>query len=83
MDHKQQESRRRAARTFMNALDELESVLQSHPDAADGGQAAPPTPPPPARRLPPEEPDLVEWLDEAVQYIEQFMSDQSPTEDSE
>lgn len=82
MNHQPQDSRRRAARNFVNALDELETVLQSdkseptetsHPSSARHRKS---------KQLPPEkrretaghDADFGQLLDDAVQDIEQFMA---------
>jgi hypothetical protein len=85
MDHKQQENRRKANQKFMHSLDELETVLQS-----EERQEGPPQPPSAAQTAQPKSPakrtvndgaSFGELMDEALQDIEQFMSE--PSDDRE
>lgn len=80
MDNNPQDKRRQAARKFVNALDELETVLQSTPAAAPEPSSQPA--PPAAAELPAEDTDadvdLGQLLDDAVQDIERFMSSEEP-----
>lgn len=80
MNDQSQESRRHAARKFVNALDELETVLKANDDrsasedassdlsTAELGQAADAAPADDATS------SLEQMLDDAVQDIEQFMA---------
>jgi len=92
MNHQPQDSRRRAERKFVNALDELEMVLKSAPPDSSAAAAAAPHPPtsaaPPHRDQPRQSPQVTEaandfgkLLDDAVQDIEQFMAAEAPTQD--
>jgi len=82
MNHQPQDSRRRAERKFVNALDELETVLKSAPSdsaanhpsdrAATSHQDQPQ--PPTSPKAAGEANDFGQLLDDAVQDIEQFMA---------
>ena len=80
MNHEPQNSRRQAARNFVNALDELESVLKSEPLELDDEPPRDATrrqvnPQPNAQPTDlPEEADLDQLLGDAVQDIEAFMA---------
>lgn len=88
MNHEPQNSRRQANQNFVNALDELESVLkseQSPPDEAPLAETGQHSAHPPSSKGAAdlaEEPDLSQLLDDAVQDIEQFMAadEASPTD---
>ena len=84
MNHEPQNSRRQAARNFVNALDELESVLKSEPSEPDQEplpDAVPQSAHPPSPERPTDftkEADFGQLLDDAVQDIEQFMAADDP-----
>ncbi|WP_204139816.1 hypothetical protein [Halomicronema sp. CCY15110] len=89
MNHQPQDSRRQAARNFVNALDELETVLSSN--ASESGNNEPssldhaPSPPessPASKTTPHDSEDLGQLLDEAVQDIEHFMTEADPSQDN-
>jgi hypothetical protein len=88
MNHQPQDSRRQAARSFANALDELETVLRSkasesgdpEPSSPDQPQS-PPEASPDSETTPHDAEDLGQLLDEAVQDIEHFMTEADPSQD--
>ncbi|NEQ44416.1 MAG: hypothetical protein F6K00_13005 [Leptolyngbya sp. SIOISBB] len=88
MNHEPQNSRHQAARNFVNALDELESVLKSEQPESDPeplpDAVHPSTPPQSPERSADDlkEADFGQLLDDAVQDIEQFMAaDESSPQD--
>mgnify|MGYP001792399843 CR=1 FL=1 len=80
MDNNPQDKRRQAARKFVNALDDLETVFQS--TSAEPSEPSSAAAPPKASSAPSlegdEEADLGQLLDDAVQDIERFMSSEDP-----
>jgi hypothetical protein len=89
MNHQPQDSRRQAARSFVNALDELETVLRSkasesgdpEPSSPDQPQS-PPEASPASETTPHDAEDLGQLLDEAVQDIEHFMTEADPSQEN-
>ncbi len=86
MNHQPQDHRRQAARKFVNALDELETVLASdsaEPDGTESPQTEQPSLASEAHLRtdtgPRNQDDLGQLLDEAVQDIEQFMAAKDDT----
>jgi len=89
MNHQPQDSRRQAARNFVNALDELEIVLRSNASESEETEPSSPeqSPSPPeaspvAKTTPHDAEDLGQLLDEAVQDIEHFMSAADPSQET-
>ena len=79
MDNNPQDKRRQAARKFVNALDDLETVFQStSPEPSEPSSSAVPPKASSAPSLEDEEADLGQLLDDAVQDIERFMSSEDP-----
>jgi hypothetical protein len=88
MNHQPQDSRRQAARKFVNALDELETVLIAN--SSTSRETAPSSPDQPlsppesgaaSQPTPPDSEDLGQLLDEAVQDIEHFMAEADFSQD--
>ena len=86
MNHQPQDSRRQAARKFVNALDELETVLTSSSSEPKDPAHPHTDQPSPASKAhlsadtaPRDQEDLGQLLDEAVKDIEQFMAAENDT----
>jgi hypothetical protein len=80
MDHKQQENRRKATQKFIHSLDELETVLRAEKGEEDTSKSvsppqASPSDSPDSYQTETDSADFRQLLDDAVQDIEQFMSE--------